>query len=72
MIKGILIIAISMILFSCSEDWKQTDTKLHFTHVVVIEGCEYFVCGASGIEILSHKGNCKNPIHKCKCIHNHP
>lgn len=31
--------------------------------IVVIEGCEYFVCNNWQGNILCHKGNCKNPIH---------
>lgn len=30
-----------------------------------IEGCQYF--DFSGTTGLFHKGNCDNPIHKCKC-----
>jgi hypothetical protein len=32
--------------------------------VCVIEGCEYFICENYKGDILCHKGNCKNPIHK--------
>lgn len=32
-----------------------------------IEGCQYFdFAGTTG---FFHKGNCDNPIHKCKCQH---
>ena len=31
--------------------------------VVIIEGCEYFVCNNWDGNILCHKVNCKNPIH---------
>ena len=31
-----------------------------YTH----EGCEYIVVGAGDCKWGSHKGNCKNPIHK--------
>lgn len=27
------------------------------------EGCEYLVVGIGNAQIMSHKGNCKNPIH---------
>jgi len=30
----------------------------------VIEGCEYFTCEVRGGVVVSHKGNCKNLIHK--------
>lgn len=32
--------------------------------VCVIEGCEYFICKNYHGNIISHKGNCSNPIHK--------
>ena len=33
-----------------------------------IDGCEYIgdLSGDSRSRYLTHKGNCKNPIHKCK------
>ena len=31
--------------------------------IVEIEGCEYFMCTNYEGNVLSHKGNCKNPIH---------
>jgi hypothetical protein len=30
----------------------------------VIDGCEYFTCEVRGGVVVSHKGNCSNPIHK--------
>jgi len=35
--------------------------------VQVIEGCEYIVSRNGQGNVLSHKGNCKNEIHKCTC-----
>ena len=33
--------------------------------VVVIDGCEYFIyCPGSSGGMMTHKGNCSNPIHK--------
>ena len=32
--------------------------------ICVIDGCEYFNCEVRGGVVVSHKGNCKNPIHK--------
>jgi hypothetical protein len=38
--------------------------------IVILDGCEYYVYSRSvynkGYSFMSHKGNCKNPIHKCK------
>jgi len=32
--------------------------------VYTLEGCEYILVGQSNFQWGSHKGNCKNPIHK--------
>jgi hypothetical protein len=32
--------------------------------ICVIDGCEYFKCEVHGGVVVSHKGNCSNPIHK--------
>ena len=32
--------------------------------VYTLEGCEYIVGGSGQTQWGSHKGNCKNPIHK--------
>ena len=34
--------------------------------VYTLEGCEYIVVGSGDWRWGSHKGNCKNPIHKTK------
>jgi hypothetical protein len=42
------------------EDW-----SLNY-EVYTLEGCEYIVVGHGDRKWGSHKGNCKNPIHKTK------
>ena len=32
--------------------------------VEVIDGCEYLTAGFHDNSVITHKGNCKNPIHK--------
>ena len=32
--------------------------------VYILESCEYIVVGSGNLKWGSHKGNCKNPIHK--------
>lgn len=32
--------------------------------IYTLEGCEYIVIGMGNAKWGSHKGNCKNPIHK--------
>jgi len=34
--------------------------------IYTLEGCEYIVVGMGSGKWGSHKGNCKNPIHKTK------
>jgi hypothetical protein len=38
--------------------------------VYTLEGCEYIVVGAGRSQWGSHKGNCKNPIHKYESTNN--
>lgn len=41
-----------------------TDSFGETYEVIVIEGCEYLRMRTSnGYYVLTHKGNCKNPIH---------
>ena len=35
--------------------------------IIFLDGCEYYVQHGNKRGYLSHKGNCKNPIHKCNC-----
>jgi hypothetical protein len=42
------------------EDWSRN------YEVYTLEGCEYIVVGHGDRKWGSHKGNCKNPIHKTK------
>ena len=32
--------------------------------IVVVDSCEYLYCEWGGATVLTHKGNCSNPIHK--------
>jgi secreted PhoX family phosphatase len=70
--KKILLSAmVLMVLTSCGESsvtTKVTNHKLGATGSirltdVEIEGCEYFFCERTNGIILTHKGNCSNPIH---------
>lgn len=37
--------------------------------IMILDGCEYFSYKWAGQDthVLTHKGNCSNPIHKCPC-----
>ena len=39
-------------------------SEAEYLEIVTIEGCEYFKCYAPHSNIITHKGNCSNPIHK--------
>lgn len=42
-----------------THNWQ--DRKIEFQYVIIeIDGCEYI----KNINYLTHKGNCKNPVHK--------
>jgi uncharacterized secreted protein with C-terminal beta-propeller domain len=42
-----------------------TETKLagYNRYLVVIDGCQYIVVGNGQSQMMSHRGNCSNPIH---------
>lgn len=67
-----MIICISLV--SCTksrEEWDsyKNERRLIKLHEVMIDSCEYIENGATYnyAYSLTHKGNCKNPIHKCPC-----
>ena len=67
-----------IVLGSCEVDTKKTkpinphrmeldNTSQYYDQnykVYTLEGCEYIVVGVGKTQWGSHKGNCKNPIHK--------
>ena len=67
--KAFFILLVSCCLFSCSsETTPKTEIKKGITYeITIIDGCEYILGtdngGYNGGYFLSHKGNCKNPIH---------
>lgn len=73
--KKYLIFLLLPILMGCqsSEQTKaeeRLDTTFTGYKIINIEGCEYIYKRYdvfSGIPVLTHKGNCKNPIHKNNC-----
>lgn len=73
--KLFLIFILSLFYFGCSgEAPKNTNTKESDNgfRIIVIDGCEYIECvhgftwNSYYSYTLTHKGDCKNPIH----IHN--
>lgn len=46
-------------------DWeKPQEAGSVATHTIRIEGCEYLVYGSGRDRMMTHKGNCDNPIHR--------
>lgn len=74
----LLILILIYILFGCGNDSSKppTQTITYGTdnieyRVVTIDSCEYIFGwrgGGYGGPFLTHKGNCKNPIHKINKI----
>lgn len=68
-----LLLALTVILVSCSSTSKKEvveknivnpkNSELKF-EVIEIDGCEYLLRRSGYAGYMSHKGNCKNPIHK--------
>jgi hypothetical protein len=63
-----LLIAIILITSSCSQNipdkgYKITSKAGYSFYVVDIDSCEYIRSDVYGGYNLTHKGNCKNPIH---------
>lgn len=34
--------------------------------IIKFDGCQYLVSGIGYSQMMTHKGNCNNPIHNCK------
>jgi hypothetical protein len=66
MILGFLLGMVLMTLVSCEEQKPQKETLSEITDVTecAYQGCEYIKIGNADRQWGSHKGNCKNPIHK--------
>jgi hypothetical protein len=68
--KLLLTATVLMVLASCEEtnvERKQTPYTIDINHeleIVEVEGCQYLYGPWGGSTVLTHKGNCKNPIHK--------
>ena len=66
----IAIVSIMSLMISCDFDNLNSEETVKDSNgesfiVVEIEGCEYLKCKMyRGYNVLCHKGNCKNIIHK--------
>jgi len=73
MMKKALFIALAIGMMGCNEqnvEKNQTDKVVIYGHnplqEIKIEGCQYLFGDWGHATVLTHKGNCNNPIH----IHN--
>lgn len=67
--KNILIILLSVIVFGCDPDPKETLKTVNLGgvefYVVNMEGCDYlWRSNGNGTHNIIHKGNCSNPVHQ--------
>ena len=58
-------IAFVICFSSCRGDVTVTKEDTNF-NTVVVDSCEYFYSPFEGLKSITHKGNCKNPIHNCR------
>lgn len=70
--RNLIIFIFALSLSSCeNEPFNQPKVQdpLKGYTIVVIDECEYLCAGSiySNYAVLTHKGNCSNPIHKCIC-----
>lgn len=60
-----------ILFFSCNIHYTDDNSNIvkeNSIKTVVYDGCEYLMfITYGGVGVLSHKGNCSNPIHKCNC-----
>jgi hypothetical protein len=68
--KIYLVSLIFLFLFSCSNSNKKSREKIKMKdsetllEIVIIDNCEYLYGAWGNATVLTHKGNCKNLIHK--------
>ncbi len=78
----LIILWCSLWFMSCGESYeemrmreksKQNGTlltaKADAYDIIKIDSCEYLIAGRvpNNWHVITHKGDCKNPIHKCNC-----
>lgn len=68
-----IVLLLLLFTFSCKSDSKELkspeiENNLDKFNVIIIEDCEYLEYDKGALEYatygLTHKGNCKNPIHE--------
>ena len=71
-IKLVVLFAIAFMTTSCLDSRKEArkiEAQIIEHHVIVIDECEYIYVSKEPVHSdfsITHKGNCKNPIHYTK------
>ena len=65
----IIVFIFTMSMIGCDSAVKEVNDSYGFDYsIVIIDGCEYIKVDRTALQSrvfsLTHKGNCKNPIHK--------
>ena len=63
--KKILFFAIPILISACRPCKNKSEENIYDLYTIKFDGCEY-VRGITNYNVLTHKGNCNNPIHKTK------
>lgn len=64
-----LILAVALACTGCGQEQTTPITNNNITiqgydiKTATYEGCEYLIVGSGNGQMMSHKGNCSNPIH---------
>lgn len=72
--KNLLLICIVLAMYSCAEpnvpsqetNYVISVSEKRELEIIVVDNCEYLYGSWGPGSVLTHKGNCKNPIHKTK------
>ena len=70
LVLGLCVCMVLLVVGCIDESSYATPQPVGFSEcsgIVVVDGCEYFKVKAYFSNTYTHKGNCKNPIHYCKC-----
>ncbi len=66
----LILLALTIGMMGCDvqnyEEEMFKNTNLDNPKIVIIDRCEYIQFRTHNFNAVTHKGNCTNPIHRCK------
>ncbi len=66
----LILLAVTIGMMGCGvqncEEEMFKNTNLDNPKIVIIDGCDYIQFRTHNFYAVTHKGNCTNPIHRCK------